>query len=158
MKKTTLLIIVFAMIAAFADQATAQLSRKSVSGAEVTGTFKRNFSGKFRKMSNDIQIQALGGGQLRVVFDLVYPYSLQNGETSVNIGRIDSTIPIVGDTAIYRSTEYGDCTITLKFTKPGTVVVTQDGDSPECGFGHNVFAAGTYRKISSKKPIFTVFE
>lgn len=158
MRKITLVLTAALVVLGLSIFADAQTSRKSVSGAEVTGTFKRNFQGKFKKMSNDIQIQALGGGQLRVVFSLIYPYTTQTGETSANIGNIDSVIPIVGDTAVYRSTEFGDCTITLKFTKPGTLVVTQDGDSPACGFGHNVFAAGTYRKVSSKRPVFTVFE
>ena len=40
--------------------------------------------------------------------------------------------------------------ITLKFTG-GKLVVTQTGI---CGVGHNVTAAGTYKKVSAKKPKF----
>ena len=43
-----------------------------------------------------------------------------------------------------------ECRITLKFTG-GKLVVTQTGI---CGFGHNVTAEGTYKKVSAKKPKF----
>jgi hypothetical protein len=43
-----------------------------------------------------------------------------------------------------------ECLITLTFTG-GKLVVTQTGI---CGFGHNVSAAGTYKKVSAKKPKF----
>jgi hypothetical protein len=131
----------------------AQARRASVSAAEVNGTFEMNFKGKFQPMSNEIKIWALGGNKLKFAMDLVYPYTLKNGETMVNMGGLDGQIPIIGDTAVYRS-EKGDCTITLKFTRPGTLKVKQDGSDGECGFGHNVFASGTYLKTSSRKPKF----
>jgi hypothetical protein len=154
MRKTICGLAVAILMAIVALPAAAQRSRASVSAAEVNGTYKMNFRGKFRTMSNDLKILALGGGKLRVAFDLIYPYTLRNGETSVNMGFLDAEIPIVGDTAIYGSSEYGDCKITLKFTKPGTVVVRQSGASFDCGFGNNVFALGTYIKISGRKPKF----
>ena len=40
--------------------------------------------------------------------------------------------------------------ITLRFADD-KLIVTQTGI---CGFGHNVSAEGTYKKISSKKPKF----
>src|SRR5258708_5675471 len=43
-----------------------------------------------------------------------------------------------------------ECQITLRFTG-GKLVVTQTGI---CGFGHNVRAAGTYKKVSARKPKF----
>ena len=45
-----------------AGETYAQKNRKSVSGAEVTGTFRMNFSGKFKGSYNEIKIQALGRG------------------------------------------------------------------------------------------------
>ncbi|MBK7933308.1 MAG: hypothetical protein IPK01_07345 [Acidobacteria bacterium] len=134
--------------------AVAQTSRKSVSAAEVNGTFKMDFTGKFKEFSNEIKILALGGGKIRVAMDLVYPYTLRNGEKSVNMGSLDSEASIAGDTAIYDSDEFGACKITIKFVRPGTIKVTQDGSDGNCGFGHNVFATGTYRKVSGKKPTF----
>lgn len=152
MRKTGILMLASMLLLFAAGDAAAQ--RASVSGKEVTGTFKMNFRGKFAKLSNEMKIQALGGGRLRVAFDLIYPYTLRNGETTVNMGGMDTEASIVGDTAVIESEEFGSCRITIKFIRPGTVRVTQEGSSAECGFGHNVTAEGTYRKISSAKPKF----
>ena len=143
-----------AVVMTFAIVSDAQTSRKSVSGAEVTGTFKMSFIGKkYKGMSNKLEIQALGKGKLKIWFDLIYPYTLRNGEVSVNMGDLFDEAAIEGDTAIYKS-EDGKCTITMKFTRPGEVKVTQDETEVGCGFGHNVSAAGTYKKTSSAKPKF----
>jgi hypothetical protein len=152
MRKPGILIVAAMVLFLGAGGAAAQ--RASVSGKEVTGTFKMNFRGKFAKLSNDMKIQALGGGKLRVAFDLIYPYTLRNGETTVNMGGMDTEASIIGDTAVIESEEYGSCRIKIKFVRPGTVRVTQEGSSAECGFGHNVTAEGTYRKVSSAKPRF----
>ena len=85
--------------------------------------------------------------------DLLYPYVVDR-ELSANIGELDGEATIEGDTAVYSSTEFGDCTITIKFVRPGTIKVTQSGADFDCGFGHNVTADGTYKKMSSKKPKF----
>jgi hypothetical protein len=112
-----------------------------------------NFTGKFRGSSNEIKILALGGGRLRIAMELLYPY-IVNGELSANLGELDGEATIKGDTAVYSSTEFGECTITIKFAKPSTIKVSQEGTDADCGFGHNVMADGTYRKVSSKKPKF----
>lgn len=151
------MVALFALVSMmlFSASAYAQNSRASVSGAEVTGTFKMSFIGKkYKDFSNQLEIQALGGGKLKFAFDLVYPYTLKNGEVSVNMGGLSGEIDIKGDTAIYQSSEYGDCKITIKFVRPGEVKVTQDGSDGTCGFGHNVTSQGTYKKVNSKKPKF----
>ncbi|MFZ1699762.1 MAG: hypothetical protein WBO10_01345 [Pyrinomonadaceae bacterium] len=136
-------------------EASAQKSRPSVSGTEVTGTFRMSFQGKkYKGLSNDMLISALGGGKLRVAFDLIYPFTLRNGEISVNMGQMEGIATIKGDTATLASDEFGPCKITIKFVRPGEVKVTQDGSDADCGFGHNVFAGGSYRKVSGKKPNF----
>lgn len=148
-------VLAFSCLMLFWIPASAQKSRPSVSGAEVTGTFKMSFIGrKYKDLSNDLMIQALGGGRLHIAFDLVYPYTLRNGEVSVNMGSLEGEASIIGDTAIYESTEFGSCKITIKFVTPGQVKVTQSGSDADCGFGHNVFAQGNYRKVSSRKPVF----
>lgn len=145
--------VVFLM--SFTAAADAQPARKSVSAAEVTGTFKMSFVGKkFKDLSNQLDILALGGGKLKIAFDLLYPYTLQGGEMSANLGGLSGEASIKGDTAIFESTEFGPCKITIKFVRPGKVMVTQDGTDANCGFGHNVTSQGTYRKVSSKKPKF----
>lgn len=135
----------------FAD---AQKARSSVSGAEVTGTFRMNFEGKFKTSSNDIKIQSLRGGKIHFSMDLLYPFTMKNGEAMANIGNLENEAPITGDTATYQSDD-GKCTMIFKFVKPGILKVTQkQGGDFECGFGHNVTADGTYRKVSSKRPSF----
>ncbi len=154
MKKFIFLMIVILAVTAFSAFATnAQTSRKSVSAAEVNGTFRMNFQGRFRKFSNEVKILALGGGKIRIALDLVYPYTTRSGEPSVNMGGLDGEAAIDADVAKYTS-EDGKCTITIKFVKAGTIKITQDGSDGECGFGHNVMAGGTYTKVSSKKPTF----
>lgn len=153
-KQVFCLIFALAVMMTASSATVAQTSRKSVSAAEVNGPFKMNFTGKFKKFSNEIKILALGKGKIRIAMDLVYPYTVRNGEQSVNMGSLDDEALIAGDTAVYDSSEFGACKITIKFVRPGTIKVTQDGSDGNCGFGHNVFATGTYTKISSKKPTF----
>ena len=65
----------------------------------------------------------------------------------VNTGEGEGIAFIEGDTAIFKPDgAEEECRITMKFTG-GKLVVTQEG---LCGFGHNVTAAGTYRKVSSR--------
>jgi hypothetical protein len=133
-----------------ADEVSAQ--RKAVSGAEVTGTYRLSFTGKFKGSSSDILIQALGKNKLKVGFDLIYPFVDPTGELSANLGKAVGEARIEGDTATYTTSDEEKCEITIKFVKPGVIKVTQN--EATCGFGFNVTAEGTYKKVSSKKPKF----
>lgn len=137
----------------FAVDSSAQATRSSVSASEVNGTFRSYFKGKFKGSYNEIRILALGGGKLKIALDLTYPYTTGAGELSANLGELTGTADISGDTAVYSSEEFGSCTITIKFVKPGTIKVNQEGGSA-CGFGHNVTADGTYTRSSKMKPKF----
>lgn len=155
-KKLSILIFSLIISGVFCLNTKAQ-SRDSVSAKEVNGTFQYKFKGKFKGNFNEIKILALGKGKLKISFNLVYPYLMQNGEPMVNLGNVTGIADIEGDTAVYTAeNEYGngDCQITIKFTKPGEIKVTQDSSGSSCGFGHNVGAGGTYKKISSMKPTF----
>ena len=129
-------------------------NRKSVSAAEATGTFRAYFDGKFKGNYNEIKILALGRGKLRVAFELTYPYIDGTGGLMANVGTADGTAIIEGDTAIFLPEENGQCKITIKFIKLGTIKVVQSGMDSECSFGFNVNASGTYKKTSSAKPKF----
>ena len=142
------LIFLFAAIDAKAQ------NRNSVSAAEVNGTFRSAYGGKFKGNYSEIKILALGKGKLRVAFELTYPYIDGTGEMSANLGSADGTAMIEGDTAIFSPDENGQCKIAIKFVKRGTIEVTQSGVDSECGFGHNVSAGGTYKKSSGAKPKF----
>jgi hypothetical protein len=117
-------------------------SDKRVTAAQVNGTWKTKW-GEFK-------IWALGHQQLQVEFSGVYEYKTPQGPTA-NTGEGSGIATIEGDTAVFKPENAEDeCRITLKFTG-GKLVVTQTGI---CGFGQNVTAAGTYKKVSAKKPKF----
>jgi hypothetical protein len=117
-------------------------SDKSVTAAQVNGTWKTK-SGEFK-------IWALGQQRLQIEFSGTYEYKTPQGP-SANEGEGSGIATIDGDTAIFKPEgAEEECRITLKFTGD-KLVVTQTGI---CGFGHNVTAAGTYMKVSAKKPKF----
>jgi hypothetical protein len=98
----------------------------------------------------EFKVWALGKQRLQIEFSGVYEYKTPQGPT-VNEGEGSGIATLEGDTAIFKPEGAEDeCRITLKFTG-GKLVVTQTGI---CGFGHNVTAGGTYKKVSAKKPKF----
>jgi hypothetical protein len=152
-KKLLGMVAVLVLAVFYTTDVFAQTSRASVPASEVNGTFRYNFTGKYRGSYNEIKILALGKGKLKVGFDLTYPFTDGTGQLSANVGQAIGIAEISGDTAVYRS-EDGDCRIIIKFAKPGTINVEQQGAS-SCGFGHNVSAGGNYRKANSRKPVFS---
>ena len=148
MKKLIILLLVSFAVASV----TFAQKRKSVSGAEVTGTFRSYYKGKFKGNFNEIKILALGKGKLKVSFGLTYPFIDGTGGLDANVGEAVGTAEIAGDTALFSSEEDGGlCKIEIEFVKPGQIKVTQDGS---CGFGLNVSADGTYQKVRRTKPRF----
>jgi len=116
--------------------------QSDVTAAQVNGTWKTKI-GEFK-------IWALGQQRLQIEFLGVYEYQSPQGPTA-NEGQGGGIARIEGDTAIFKPEGAEDeCKITLKFTH-GKLVVAQIGI---CGFGNNVTAAGTYKKVSSSKPKF----
>jgi hypothetical protein len=112
-----------------------------VTAAQVNGVY-RYFKSEFR-------ILALGHNKLKVQFDGVY-MTLAN---SPNIGYASGEATIDGNVATFKPSDTERCEITLIFL-PKKLKVMQDGSDADCGFGHNVNATGTYRKIKSGKPRF----
>lgn len=153
-KKIVLAMFVFGITLFFASTENVAAQRKAVSGKEVTGTFRYAYTGKYKGSFSEITIQALGGGKLKIGFDLVYPYTDGTGELNANVGQAVGTATIKGDTAIYETTENGNCKIVIKFVSPGLIKVTELENRADCGFGFNVSANGTYKKFSSRKPKF----
>jgi hypothetical protein len=124
---------------------TASADERSVTAAEATGTY-RDAEGK-----SEIRILALGQGKLKVPLALVYEY--QSGEGPMaNLGDASGEATIENDIAVFVPQRVGDCKITMTFLPKGKLQVEQQGE--ECGFGHNVRAEGTFRKISDHKPKF----
>jgi len=134
---------IWSLCLAAASIVTAQAGKDtSVTAAQVNGTWKTKH-GEFK-------IWALGHQRLQVEFSGVYEYNTPQGP-SANEGEGSGIATIEGDTATFKPEDAEEeCRITLKFAG-SKLVVTQTGI---CGFGHNVTAAGTYKKISAKKPKF----
>jgi hypothetical protein len=117
-------------------------SNKSVTAAQVNGTWKTKCA--------EFKIWELGQQRLQIEFSGVYEYTTPQGPTA-NEGVGSGIATVEGDTAIFKPEgAEEECRITLKFTG-GKLVVTQTGI---CGFGHNVTATGTNKKVSAKKPKF----
>ena len=106
-------------------------------------------NGVYRYYDNEFRILALGHNKLKVQFDGVYHTIAK----SVNIGTAGGEATIEGNVAIFIPEDTQGCKITMTFL-PGKLVVKQDGDDATCGFGHNVYSSGTYRKVKGGKPKF----
>lgn len=122
--------------------------QRIVTAAQVNGTWKYR--------GNIFNIWALGQQKLKVEFVGVYLYKTPDGPMA-NTGYGSGIARIEGDTAIFKPDDaYIDegCKVTMRFTK-GKLIVEQEG---LCGFGFNVGASGTYRRVSKAKPKFGEFE
>ncbi|PYS60322.1 MAG: hypothetical protein DMF74_18930 [Acidobacteria bacterium] len=146
MKKVLCLItfIVVSFTITFAQtpsQAKPAQNPKVVTAAQVNGVY-RYYKSEFR-------VLALGHNKLKVQFDGIYMTLAK----SPNMGYTMGEATIEGNVAIFVPPDTQGCKITMTFL-PGKIVVKQDGSDADCGFGHNVYTTGTYRKIRSGKPKF----
>jgi len=119
-------------------------NRKVVTAAQANGVYRNGGS--------EIRILALGNQKLKVQFDLTYEYKSPKGPTA-NLGGAMGEAKIEGNVATFVPADTQGCKITMTFL-PGKLKVVQEGSDADCGFGHNVYATGTYRKIRSGKPRF----
>jgi hypothetical protein len=122
--------------------AAGQTPRRAVTGPQINGVYK---SGR-----NDFRVLALGHNKLKVQF---------NGEWMTrggypNIGEAIGEAIIIGNVATFVPGDTTKCKITMTFLPPNKMVVQQEGFDADCGFGHNVMATGTYRRVKAGKPRF----
>ena len=106
-------------------------------------------NGVYRYGRNDFRILALGHHKLKVQF---------NGEWMTrggypNIGEAIGEADIEGNVATFIPGDTTKCKITMTFLT-NRMEVTQEGFDADCGFGHNVMATGTYRRVKRGKPKF----
>jgi hypothetical protein len=125
-------------------RASLPINQTIVTAAQVNGTWRNG--------RNEFRIWALGGQRLQVEFSGVseFPPGVSHVGEDSGIARIE------GDTATFGPQPEGveECSITMRFTR-GRLVVTQNG---RCGYGHNVSAEGTYRRVSASRPRFGEFD
>ncbi|AFY94016.1 hypothetical protein [Chamaesiphon minutus] len=123
--------------------ATVQAQPKIVTSTQVNGTWKSKF-GTFK-------VWALGKQRLQVEFLGTYEYKLADGSPMANLGAGNGIATIENRTAIFKPEgAEAECAIVMNFVGGGLKVQQKSN----CGFGHNVTAAGQYRKISTRKPQF----
>ena len=94
------------------------------------------------------------GGTLAVVDEAQgtrFQLQLSRGAPSYNMGFLEGSLKIDDGRATYQSPD-GECTITFAFARDTVEVNQERGDDFDCGFGHGVYANGTYRRTSRKKP------
>jgi len=99
-------------------------------------------NGIYRYYKSEFRILALGHNKLKVEFSGIYMTVAGNP----NMGDASGEAIIDGNIATFKPSDTERCEITLLFL-PNKLKVTQDGSDADCGFGHNVNATGTYRKI-----------
>lgn len=115
-----------------------------VTAAQANGTYKSG--------PNEIRILALGKNKLRIQMDLAWEYKNEQGP-GANVGTSRGEATIENDVATFRPEETEDCTITIKFISGNRIRVSVE-HFLNCGWGFNVNAEGTYRKIRGGKPKF----
>ena|ERR1043166_356793 len=129
------------LIVAGSSLAFGQSHRPRVTAAQINGVYKYR--------DNDFRVLALGHNKIKVQF---------NGEWMTragypNIGEAIGEATLTGNVATFIPGETTRCKITMTFLT-NRMVVEQEGDDAECGFGHNVMANGTYRRVKAGKPKF----
>lgn len=114
---------------------------KAVSADQVNGTY--------RDRTSEIRVLALGRHQLKVQLNL--EWMTRGGYP--NLGEAIGEATIKGNVATFVPGETTKCKITMTFLTD-RLKVTQEGLDSDCGFGHNVMATGTYRRIKRGRPRF----
>jgi hypothetical protein len=100
--------------------------------------------------AGEFKIWALDHHHLRVEFSVAAEHKGEAGPTA-NARDGHGIATIQGYTAIFRSDDAdADCRITLKF-KRHNLVITQ---TSRCDFGKYANVNGTYKKVSTSKPVF----
>jgi hypothetical protein len=139
-----LCVITFAL--SIAAQTTVPIPSKPPQHQVVTAA---QANGVYRYYKSEFRILALGHNKLKVQFDGIY----MTVAKSPNMGYAMGEAIIDGNVATFKPPDTERCEITLVFL-PGKLKVMQDGSDADCGFGHNVYATGTYRKVLGGKRKF----
>ena len=142
LSRSKLVIIAFGCASLFLSKAlltSAQSPQRKVTPAQINGVYKDG--------RNDFRVLALGHNKLQVQF---------NGEWMTrggypNLGEAIGEATIEGNVAIFVPGDTTKCKITMTFF-PNRMKVVQEGLDADCGFGHNVMASGTYRRVKADRP------
>ena len=119
--------------------------------AQSTPKSAKSVTGNYRlskdESRNRLDVQQLAGGKIK--FHLLALWASHNNPDNIHNGELQGIAKLENGVAIY---DRDACKIKVEFF-PNRARVTQLEGSG-CGFGANVTADGTYRKLDSKKPKF----
>ena len=117
----------------------------TTSDGALTGAWER---GDFEK----------GGGLLLVIDDpgaTRFQLQLWRGAPTYNMGWLEGPLSVKDAKATFVSREGGStCRIDFVFSGSNATLRQVEGSDAECGFGHAVYADGTYIRKSRRKPVF----
>ena len=97
---------------------------------------------------NRLNVQQLADG--RIKFDLLALWVSHYNPENVHNGTAQGIISQEQGVAVY---EVDGCKLRMEFSST-KIRISQSEEVGDCGFGANVTATGSYRKIDSKKPRF----
>jgi hypothetical protein len=118
--------------------------------ADNTTLTAAQIDGTWATPAGEFKIWALDRHRLRVEFSVAAEHKGEAGPMA-NAGDGHGIATIQGNTAIFRADgANADCRVTLKF-KHDHLVVTQTN---RCDFGKYANVDGTYKKVSTSKPVF----
>ena len=138
-KLLSILTLVIALQSTGAQEVPSKPARRVVTASQINGVYKYD--------RNDFRVLALGHNRLKVQF---------NGEWMTragypNIGEAIGEATIEGNVATFIPGDTTKCKITMTFLRH-KMIVEQEGLDADCGFGHNVMARGTYRRVKAGRP------
>jgi hypothetical protein len=111
----------------------------------ITGTYSLD---RGKDAGCEFEIAAVAADSVRLQL------SCNRGAPSYNMGDLDERLVLHGSEVVFQTTEYGDrCVLRFRFVRRGAIV-TQEGNNTTCGFGYGVYANGTYRRVSRRRPAF----
>jgi hypothetical protein len=129
-----------------AHEAVAQLP----SGEGVTGTYWCRWGDA---LGHDLVVEELPGSRIR--FEVQAVKVVTCDPPDYRMGGATGTVDLKEGVAVWR-TDDGGCTLRFTFGAD-EVAVTQDGLPQHCGFGGEVNADGTYRRVSRERPRFPMW-
>lgn len=142
--KTSCLIRVSALLLFGSSICVAQAQKlRPVTVKNVTGHYRLT-KDEFR---NRLDVQQVAGG--RIKFYLLALWVSHNNPDNIHNGELNGVVALQKGIALY---DRDDCKLKFEFLS-NQVRITQVNDEG-CGFGANVTAAGTYRKLDSNNPKF----
>ena len=114
-------------------------TERPVTAAQVAGIY--------RSGDNEFRVLALGDNKIKLQF---------NGQWMTrygypNLGQATGEATIDGNVATFIPPGTTKCKVFLTFLR-NRLEVTQEGTDSDCGFGRNVMATGTYRRIKGGHP------